>query len=364
MHTSPNTPKTARGVRKLALAVSAAAAFGALALPATGQAAVTFGSKLDHQAETGGGQAECPPAQSPCTRVAWLYPKQDPQVQGSPADGIVVKFRLRSETTNAVTFRLARITETQNGATATGAGTGPTVPLKGDNSIEEFDARVPVKAGDHLALDGSVISAQYANDGGKRHYVFGPTLVDNGPNQASADNSGKELLVQAVVEPDADHDGFGDETQDKCPSQPTTAGTCDNGAPILNGVAFAPGSFRAAKTGLALASRAPIGARVFYRLSEDASVTWGVEKGIIGRKAGGRCVKKTKRNASKRRCLRFVRLIGSFKTNGKAGQNGLRFSGRLNGKKLAPGSYKLVGVATDVVGLKSKVRKRNFRIVK
>src|SRR4051794_25478232 len=176
MPSSPLTPGTARGARKLALAVSAAAAFGALALPATGQAAVTFGSKLDHQAETGGGQAECPPAQSPCTRVAWLYPKQNPQVQGAPADGVIVKFRLRSETTNPVTFRLARITETQSGATATGAGTGPTVSLKGDNSIEEFDARVPVKAGDHLALDGAVVSAQYSNDGGRRHYVFGPTL--------------------------------------------------------------------------------------------------------------------------------------------------------------------------------------------
>jgi hypothetical protein len=362
---APHTPsRTGRGVRKLALAVSAAAAFGALALPATGQAATTFGSKLDHQAETGGGQAECAPATSPCTRVAWLYPKQNPQVQGSPVDGVVVKFRLRSETKDPVTFRLAQITETQTGAMASGAGTGPTVALKGDNSIEEFDARVPIKAGDHLALDGAVISAQYANDNGKRHYVFGPTLVDGVPPRASSDHSGKELLVQAVVEADADKDGFGDETQDRCPTQATTSGVCDNGAPILSGVAFAPGSFRAAKTGQAVASRAPVGARVFYRLSEAATVTWGVEKGTIGRKAGGRCVRKTKRNASQRRCLRFVRMIGSFKTTGAEGQNGFRFSGRLNGRKLAPGSYKLVGVAQDVVGLKSKTRKRNFRIVR
>jgi hypothetical protein len=223
---------------------------------------------------------------------------------------------------------------------------------------------VAIKAGDHLALDGAIVSAQYANDNGKRHYIFGPTLVDGAPQRASNDHSGKELLVQAVVEPDADKDGFGDETQDKCPTQATTSGVCDNGAPLLSSVALAPGSFRAAATGQAVSSRAPVGARVFYRLSEAATVTWGVEKGTVGRTVGGRCVRKTRRNASKRRCLRFVRMLGSFQTRGAEGQNGFRFSGRLNGKKLAPGSYKLVGVAKDVVGLKSKTQKRNFRVVK
>jgi hypothetical protein len=367
MHSTPHTPRAGRGVRKLALAVSAAAAFGALAMPAAGQAATTFGSKLDKQAETGGGQAECSPAASPCTRVAYRYPKQDPQVQGSPVDGVVVKFRLRSETPNPVTFRLARIDEAATGALATSAGTGPTVALKGDNSIEEFAAQLPIHVGDHLALDGAIVSAQYANDGGKRHYVFGPVLVDGQGQRGSNDDSSKELLVQAVIEPDSDKDGRGDETGDQCPTDPSTGGPCptpDNGKPILNGVAFAPGSFRAAAVGGALASRAPVGARVFYRLSETATVTWGVEKGTAGRRVGGRCVRKTRRNASKRRCLRFVRLIGSFKTTGGAGQNGLRFSGRLNGRKLAVGSYKLVGVAKDPAGNKSTTRKRNFRIVK
>ena len=35
-----------------------------------------------------------------------------------------------------------------------------------------------------------------------------------------------ELMVQYSVEPDADHDGFGDETQDKCATNATTHGTC------------------------------------------------------------------------------------------------------------------------------------------
>jgi hypothetical protein len=45
--------------------------------------------------------------------------------------------------------------------------------------------------------------------------------------------------ISATVEPDADHDGFGDETQDKCPTDPSTQGTCpppspDKTAPVLS----------------------------------------------------------------------------------------------------------------------------------
>jgi hypothetical protein len=34
------------------------------------------------------------------------------------------------------------------------------------------------------------------------------------------------MYAQADVEPDADRDGFGDETQDQCPSEAATQGAC------------------------------------------------------------------------------------------------------------------------------------------
>jgi hypothetical protein len=37
---------------------------------------------------------------------------------------------------------------------------------------------------------------------------------------------GVEFLVNADVEPDADRDGFGDETQDQCPTNASTQGSC------------------------------------------------------------------------------------------------------------------------------------------
>lgn len=42
----------------------------------------------------------------------------------------------------------------------------------------------------------------------------------------TGDNSDRRLNASAVVEPDADRDGFGDETQDRCPSSAATQGAC------------------------------------------------------------------------------------------------------------------------------------------
>jgi hypothetical protein len=42
---------------------------------------------------------------------------------------------------------------------------------------------------------------------------------------------GLRVNAQAVVEPDADADGFGDETQDQCPTNADTTGACPAVAP-------------------------------------------------------------------------------------------------------------------------------------
>jgi hypothetical protein len=43
------------------------------------------------------------------------------------------------------------------------------------------------------------------------------------------------LNVSAVLEPDADGDGFGDETQDQCPTNATTQGPCPTPAAAPTG---------------------------------------------------------------------------------------------------------------------------------
>jgi hypothetical protein len=126
-----------------------------------------------------------------------------------------------------------------------------------------------------------------------------------------------------------------------------------------------PRALRAAGRGASILRKATaIGGRVRYTLSESATTAFTVERKTIGRRSGRRCVKQTRRNRTRRRCTRFVRLRGSFTHSGKAGTNSFKFSGRLRNRKLQVASYRLVAVATDAAGNKSAARRRPFRVVR
>ena len=56
-------------------------------------------------------------------------------------------------------------------------------------------------------------------------------------------------------------------------------------------------------------------------------------------------------------------MSGSFTHRGVAGRNSFRFTGRLAGRKLTPGSYRLVAVAKDAAGNASLPKRASFRVV-
>jgi hypothetical protein len=62
-----------------------------------------------------------------------------------------------------------------------------------------------------------------------------------------------------------------------------------------------------------------------------------------------------------KRCTRDVLLHGSFAHAGFAGANSLRFTGRLHGRALAPGSYLLIAAYSGAAGRASA--SAPFRIV-
>jgi len=185
------------------ITAAAVAIAAVLALPATGNASESFGSLLKHSPANGSDQCvETVPG--PCTLVGWINPNDagDPVTSPAPADGAIVKFRIRSSAAESVTFRLARIDRQGDVALAQGAGVGPTVTLAGTEEIEEFPANVRVHKGDHVALDAPSSHMVYNQGGDEFTYLYAPPLVDGqGPRSASADPTG-ELLVQAVMEPD------------------------------------------------------------------------------------------------------------------------------------------------------------------
>jgi len=164
--------------------------------------------------------------------------------------------------------------------------------------------------------------------------------------------------ISARLEPDIDHDGFGDETQDKCLGLAGSQNGCPRGsggggggggggAPVLTKIGserLAPSTFPAAPSGpSALSAKRRYGTKVTYTLNQAASVRFTVTQARSGRRASRRrCVAPTRRNRTARRCTRVVTLTGSFTRNGNAGTNTFRFTGRIGGKRLTPGSYKLV----------------------
>jgi hypothetical protein len=95
-------------------------------------------------------------------------------------------------------------------------------------------------------------------------------------------------------------------------------------------------------------SRVTFGATVRFALRAPASVRFTVQKPANGRLVRTTCKAPNRSNRSNRKCARWVTLRGSFTRIAPKGNNKFRFRGRLGGKTLAPGRYRLV--ATPAVG--------------
>jgi len=98
------------------------------------------------------------------------------------------------------------------------------------SSTQTFASRLPVGAGDYLAvsvLSGSAdcrFSTANYDDAVREGSTADPPVGSTVTEPTSFPDS--RLDVSAVVEPDRDGDGFGDTTQDACPTDPTTQSLC------------------------------------------------------------------------------------------------------------------------------------------
>jgi hypothetical protein len=88
------------------------------------------------------------------------------------------------------------------------------------STVTEYDTRIPIAAGDYLALccfEGSGQSGSFFVTAlGAGVYDRWNAPLDATPRVPAADGSNGELLVNADIERDRDGDVFGDETQDNC----------------------------------------------------------------------------------------------------------------------------------------------------
>jgi hypothetical protein len=110
----------------------------------------------------------------------------------------------------------------------------------------------------------------------------------------------------------------------------------------LSALKITPSKFRAASKGATFAKA--VGAKVTYTLSAAGTVRFRVLRAAKGIKVGGRCVAKSRRHRTGKACTRYVAVGKSISRVSTAGANSVRFSGRVAGKKLRPGRYRLQSV--------------------
>jgi hypothetical protein len=139
----------------------------------------------------------------------------------------------------------------------------------------------------------------------------------------------------------------------------------DTVRPTLGLLVLAPNAFVTANSGPSAVAAASVGTLVFYKLSEVARVTFTVQRATAGIVRTRTCVARPRRPPrGARPCTRYVSVTGSFAAEGAAGWNGLRFMGRLGGRSLPLGNYRLAASARDAAGNTSALTRAAFRIVR
>ena len=133
----------------------------------------------------------------------------------APADGVIVRWRIRVgafSTTQPVKLRVIR----GSGAASVAVGSSQSEQLQ-SMGIHTFDTRLPVRAGDFIGIDCCAAWGNYFRtvSGASRDVWAAPPLLD-GETRAPDAAAAVETMINVDIEPDADGDGFGDETQDGC----------------------------------------------------------------------------------------------------------------------------------------------------
>ena len=214
--------------KRLAVVVVAAATLASL-MPASASAATEFGDSCVATAETGSSEY-----------TLFGLKSSSPFPIAAPSAGVITSWKLNLVTPPEgpipaiipQTLKVMRVNSAGHSAQVVGEASG--MVGSGTNTIP---ARITIEAGDHLALygHGPVTYKSSTNEVG--------TLLCEGSESADAIGAIKgnvplgasgtyeemtsiRIPAVAVLEPDADHDGYGDETQDGCPQSAAYQTAC------------------------------------------------------------------------------------------------------------------------------------------
>ncbi|HVD41046.1 MAG TPA: hypothetical protein VNC16_08600 [Solirubrobacterales bacterium] len=149
-----------------------------------------------------------------------------------PSNGVITSWRISiipipPEVTVSETLKIFRPT----GSPGQFQVIGESAPLFLASGPNSQATRISVAAGDHI---GGSLNASGETGGlycktenpGDRVGVFSPNPPNGSTATLAGELSGLQVPIVVVLEPDADNDGYGDETQDGCPQSATTQAAC------------------------------------------------------------------------------------------------------------------------------------------
>ncbi len=147
----------------------------------------------------------------------------------APSGGVVTKWKVNSGFPTPVgqKLQILRATGGANQFQVVAESTPGTV----SQGLNSFDTRLPIQAGDRPAVAGATGGAGpaplYCATGNPEDEMGALTPVATlGSTNTFPPAPGLVAAISAVVEPDADGDGFGDETQDQCPQSASLQTPC------------------------------------------------------------------------------------------------------------------------------------------
>jgi len=299
------------------------------------------------------------------------------------APGVIVRWRVLNGSSGS--YRISVLTDNPGGSggsfhayhvlglSETGTVTAPT--NSSFSKISSFPTRLSIPAGAYVGISvpGSSIPAFQSSPGGQATYSRTDAPFP-GITGVGGESHNGTILYDADIEPDVDGDGFGDVSQDSCPSSATIhEGSCPTpvggggeaapggggqtpgappppkpgpskpGLPTLGSLAAKPQSFNAPPLGRVPAGGS-WGTKVKLSLSSAATVTLAIEAGH------GRhfhvVTRLTKAAAAGRASIPFT---GQYRHAGKLAD-------------LSPGTYRITASAKNSAGT-GPVKRTTFTVL-
>jgi hypothetical protein len=147
-----------------------------------------------------------------------------------PSPGVMTAWSFEDSATTVAGLKLM-VGRTPDGANYTIVGESAAGPQSA-NAVNTYATRIPVQVNDEIGLfaDSGVCFTSTNVGGDLVGFVPGEVPIDTTAAFTLGTTAGK-LPVTGIVEPDGDRDGFGDETQDACPTDAGTHGPCPSPPP-------------------------------------------------------------------------------------------------------------------------------------